>query len=55
MFIYAHPDSNIQSIVDLKGRKIVYGGGTGSALLGKQILDVYGIGADVTATRGDTD
>jgi TRAP transporter TAXI family solute receptor len=55
MFIYAHPDSNIQSIADLKGRKIVYGGGTGSALLGKQILDVYGIGADVTATRGDTD
>jgi TRAP transporter TAXI family solute receptor len=55
MFIYTHPDSNIQSIADLKGRKIVYGGGTGSALLGKQILDVYGIGADVTATRGDTD
>jgi TRAP transporter TAXI family solute receptor len=55
MFIYAHPDANIQSIADLKGRKIVYGGGTGSALLGKQILDVYGIGADVTATRGDTD
>ena len=43
MFIYVHPDSNIQSIADLKGRKIVYGGGTGSALLGKQILDVYGI------------
>ena len=43
MFIYTHPDSNIQSIADLKGRKIVYGGGTGSALLGKQILDVYGI------------
>ena len=55
MFIYAHPDSNIQSIADLKGRKIVYGGGTGSALLGKQILDVYGIAADVAATRGDTD
>ena len=55
MFIYAHPDSNIQSIADLKGRKIVYGGGTGSALLGKQILDVYGISADVTAARGDTD
>lgn len=55
MFIYAHPDSNIQSIVDLKGRKIVFGGGTGSALLGKQILDVYGIAGDVTATRGDTD
>lgn len=55
MFIYTHPDSNIQSIADLKGRKIVYGGGTGSALLGKQILDVYGISADVTAVRGDTD
>ena len=55
MFIYAHPDSNIQSIADLKGRKIVYGGGTGSALLGKQILDVYGITSDVTAVRGDTD
>lgn len=55
LFIYSHPDSNIQSIADLKGRKIVYGGGTGSALLGKQILDVYGITADVTATRGDTD
>jgi uncharacterized protein len=55
MFIYAHPDSNIQSIADLKGRKIVYGGGTGSALLGKQILDVYGITSDVTTVRGDTD
>jgi TRAP transporter TAXI family solute receptor len=55
LFIYAHPDSNFQSIADLKGRKIVYGGGTGSALLGKQILDVYGIGAEVTAVRGDTD
>jgi TRAP transporter TAXI family solute receptor len=55
MFIYTHPASNIQSIADLKGRKIVYGGGTGSALLGRQILDVYGITADVTATRGDTD
>jgi len=55
MFIYAHPDSNIQSIADLKGRKIIYGGGTGSALLGKQILDVYGITSDVTAARGDTD
>jgi uncharacterized protein len=55
MFIYAHPESKIQSISDLKGRKIVYGGGTGSALLGKQILDVYGIAADVVATRGDTD
>jgi hypothetical protein len=55
MFIYTHPESDIQSITDLKGRKIVYGGGTGSALLGKQILDVYGITADVIATRGDTD
>ncbi len=55
MFIYTHPDSGIQSITDLKGRKIVYGGGTGSALLGKQILDVYGISADVTAVRGDTE
>jgi TRAP transporter TAXI family solute receptor len=55
LFIYTHPDSTIQSITDLKGRKIVYGGGTGSALLGKQVLDVYGVTADVTATRGDTD
>jgi uncharacterized protein len=55
MFIYTHPDSSIQSISDLKGRKIVYGGGTGSALIGKQILDVYGIAADVAAVRGDTD
>lgn len=55
MFIYTHPDSGIQSIADLKGRKIVYGGGTGSALLGRQILDVYGIAGEVTATRGDTD
>ena len=55
MFIYSHPDSNIQSISDLKGRKIVYGGGTGSAVIGKQILDVYGIATDVTAVRGDTD
>jgi len=55
MFIYSHLDSNIQSISDLKGRKIVYGGGTGSAVIGKQILDVYGIATDVTAVRGDTD
>jgi len=55
MFIYTYPESDIQSITDLKGRKIVYGGGTGSALLGKQILDVYGITDDVIATRGDTD
>src|ERR1051325_10399598 len=51
MFIYTHPDSSIQSISDLKGRKIVYGGGTGSAVIGKQILDVYGIAGDVTAGR----
>ena len=55
MFIYTYPDSDIQSITDLKGRKIVYGGGTGSAVIGKQILDVYGIATDVTAVRGDTD
>lgn len=55
MFIYTHPESKIESLADLKGRKIVYGGGTGSALLGKQILDVYGITNDVMATRGDTD
>jgi TRAP transporter TAXI family solute receptor len=55
MFIYAHPDSSIQTIEDLKGRKIVYGGGTGSALLGKQILDVYGITSEVNAVRGDTE
>ena len=55
MFIYTHPDSNIQSVSDLNGRKIVYGGGTGSAVIGKQILDVYGIATDVTAVRGDTD
>jgi TRAP transporter TAXI family solute receptor len=55
MFIYTHPESSIQSISDLKGRKVVYGGGTGSALLGKQILEVYGVAADVIATRGDTE
>src|SRR5688572_17466840 len=55
MFIYTHPESSIQSISDLKGRKVVYGGGTGSALLGKQILDLYGVAADVIATRGDTE
>jgi TRAP transporter TAXI family solute receptor len=54
LFIYTHPDSNIQSIGDLKGRKIVYGGGTGSALIGKQVLDVYGIASEVNAARGDT-
>lgn len=55
LFIYTHPESTIQSITDLKGRKIVYGGGTGSALLGKHVLDVYGVTSDVIATRGDTD
>jgi uncharacterized protein len=55
MFIYTHPESTIQSIDELKGRKIVFGGGTGSALLGRQILDVYGIAGDVAATRGDTE
>src|SRR5204863_4390861 len=42
-------------ITELKGKKIVYGGGTGSLLLGKQILDAYGIGKDVLAQRGDTE
>jgi uncharacterized protein len=55
MFIYANPDSPIESIAQLKGKKIVYGGGTGSALLGKQILDLYGLANDVVATRGDTE
>ncbi len=55
MFIYTHPDSPVQSISQLKGKKIVYGGGTGSALLGKQILDLYGLANDVAATRGDTE
>ena len=55
MFMYVRPDSTIQSIFDLKGKKIVYGGGTGSALIGKQILDSYGIANDVLAQRGDTD
>jgi uncharacterized protein len=55
MFIYTHPDSPIQSIAQLKGKKIVYGGGTGSALLGKQILELYGLANDVVAERGATD
>lgn len=55
MFIYTYPDSPIQSIANLKGKKIVYGGGTGSALIGKQILDVYGIANDVLAERGNTE
>ncbi len=55
MFVYTNPDSPIESIAQLKGKKIVYGGGTGSALLGKQILDLYGLANDVVATRGDTE
>src|SRR5215813_5532223 len=55
MFIYVRPDSAIQSISDLKGKKIIYGGGTGSALIGKQILDAYGITNEVIAERGDTE
>jgi uncharacterized protein len=55
MFVYVRPDSPLQSISDLKGKKVVYGGGTGSALIGKQILDSYGITNDVAAQRGDTD
>jgi TRAP transporter TAXI family solute receptor len=55
LFIYARADSPIQSISDLKGKKIIYGGGTGSALIGKQVLDVYGIANEVAAKRGDTD
>jgi len=55
MFIYAHPDSPIQSVSQLKGKKIIYGGGTGSALLGRQILEVYGLVNDVVAKRGATE
>jgi len=55
LFIYAHPDSPIQSISQLKGKKIIYGGGTGSALLGRQILEVYGLVNDVVAERGATE
>ena len=55
MFIYTRHDSPIQSISQLKGKKIVYGGGTGSALLGKQILEVYGLVNDVIAERGTTE
>lgn len=55
MFIYTNPDSPIQSISQLKGRKIVYGGGTGSALLGRQILELYGLANDVAAERGPTE
>ena len=55
MFIYTHPDSPIRSISQLKGKKIVYGGGTGSALLGRQILEIYGVIDDVVAERGATE
>jgi TRAP transporter TAXI family solute receptor len=55
MFIYVRPDSAIQSISDLKGKKVIYGGGTGSELIGKQILAVYGITNEVMAQRGDTE
>jgi len=55
MFVYTNPDSPTESIAQLKGKKIVYGGGTGSALLGKQILDLYSLANDVVATRGDTE
>jgi len=55
MFIYTNPDSPIQSISQLKGKKVVYGGGTGSALLGRQILELYGLANDVLAERGATD
>jgi TRAP transporter TAXI family solute receptor len=55
MFIYVRPDSPINSITELKGKTIVYGGGTGSLLLGTQILEAYGIAKDVLAQRGDTE
>ena len=55
MFIYTNPDSPIQRVSQLKGKSIVYGGGTGSALLGRQILEVYGLSNDVRAERGDTE
>lgn len=55
MFIYTHPDSPVQSISQLKGKKIIYGGGTGSALLGRQILELYGLAKDVAAERSATD
>jgi TRAP transporter TAXI family solute receptor len=55
MFVYTHPDSPVQSISELKGKKIVYGGGTGSALLGRQILELYGLAKDVVAERGATE
>lgn len=55
MFIYTYPDSPIQAISQLKGKKVVYGGGTGSALLGRQILGLYGLTDDVLAERGTTE
>ena len=55
MFIYTTPDSPIEQISQLRGKKIVYGGGTGSALLGRQILELYGLTNDVVAERGGTD
>ncbi|HEY7168353.1 MAG TPA: TAXI family TRAP transporter solute-binding subunit [Candidatus Binatia bacterium] len=55
MFIYVRPDSPINSIDELKGKRIVFGGGTGSLLLGKQILEAYGMANDVRAERGDTE
>ncbi|MGH7927957.1 MAG: TAXI family TRAP transporter solute-binding subunit, partial [Candidatus Binatia bacterium] len=55
MFIYTYPDSPIQSISQLKGKKVVYGGGTGSALLARQILEAYGVASNVVAERGATD
>lgn len=54
MFIYTHPDYNIQSFSDLKGKKVIFGGGTGSLFLAKQILDVYGMAGDVSARRAKT-
>jgi uncharacterized protein len=55
MFIYTNPDSRIQTISELKGKKIVFGGGTGSALLGRQIIELYGLTHDVLAERGETE
>ncbi|MFQ5539418.1 MAG: TAXI family TRAP transporter solute-binding subunit [Candidatus Binatia bacterium] len=55
MFIYTDPESSVQSISDLSGKKVVFGGGTGSALLGREILDVYGIANRVISVRGPTD
>ena len=38
MFVYTNPDSPIHQISQLKGKNIVYGGGTGSALLEDKFL-----------------